>query len=251
MEQGAKSGLFEESEQDMAEKALFLSGRRADSFITPRTDTVFIEVKSSIQEIKSLVLENSHYAYFPVCKEHPDNVIGVVQTKDILVALVKDKNLELKRLLIEPLYVPESMNALKLLSSLRKSRSQMAIVMDEYGGFKGTVLLRDILEGIVGDIMISGMKEEPEYVKRKDGSYLISGMMNFDEFLVLTGFPEPRRRVDYNTLAGFILENTGHIPETGEIYSKEGFSFEVVDMDGNRIDRVLVSRKQEEAEIYQ
>jgi putative hemolysin len=248
IEQGTQTGLFEETEQDMAERVLFLSDKKAESFMTPRRDIIFIELRSSVQEIKDTVIGHPHCTYFPVCKELPDDVVGVVQAKDILVSLISDRSFELKRLLMEPLYVPESMDALKLLSRLRKNRSQMAIVMDEYGGLKGTVILRDILEGIVGDIVISGKPEEPEYVLRADGSYLIDGMMSFEDFKELTGFPSPRKKTDFNTLAGFIFEQTGHIPTTGELYISGGFTFEVVDMDGNRIDKVLVSKPPKEAE---
>jgi len=248
IEQGTETGVFEESEQDMAERVLFLSDKKADAFMTPRRDIVFIEIDAGVEEIKTKVIENPQCTYFPVCREMLDNVVGVVQAKDILVSLVRDRSFDLKQLLMEPLYVPETMNALKLLSILKKSKSQMAIVMDEYGGLKGTVILRDILEGIVGDIVISGQTEEPEYVVREDGSYLIDGMMAFEDFSDLTGFPSPQKKTDFNTVAGFILDHLEHIPAIGENFISENFMFEIVDMDGNRIDRILVKRMPEDSE---
>jgi putative hemolysin len=231
IEQGTQTGLFEETEQDMAERVLFLSDKKAESFMTPRRDIIFIELRSSVQEIKDTVIGHPHCTYFPVCKELPDDVVGVVQAKDILVSLISDRSFELKRLLMEPLYVPESMDALKLLSRLRKNRSQMAIVMDEYGGLKGTVLLR-LYRGSWGICHIWNAGRTA-YVLRAAGLPL--------DGAVVRGFQGTYRSLsaeetDFNTLAGFSSKQTGHIRRQ-ERFPLGGFYFEVVDMDGNRIDR--------------
>jgi putative hemolysin len=190
------------------------------------------------------------YSRFPVAKGTLDNVIGVVQTKDLLTRCLAGSKLDLRENLRPPLFVPEGLPALKLLEMFKKSRAHIALVVDEYGGIEGLVTLNDILEDLVGDVASVDMPEERQVYQRPDGSWLIDGKLQLDdlrETLAIARLPD-EDSASYQTLGGLVMMQVGRVPATGDAFEVEGYRFEVVDMDGKRVDKVLVSKVKPKSE---
>lgn len=238
--EGEKSGAVEEQERSMVEGVFYLGDRPVETFMTHRSDIVWLEADASAEEAKAAALLGRDHAYFPVAEGGLDEVIGVVSACDILSALLQGKWAGLRPLFKKPVFVPGTMPALKAFEAFKREEAELLLVMDEYGGLAGTLSIRDLVEEIVGELSTSDHDAE-EIVKREDGSYLVGGFVNIDDFAELFSItrllPLPR---EYHTLAGFVLEIAGAIPRTGEVFEWEGFRFEIVDMDGNRIDKVIV-----------
>jgi len=243
IEQGAQVGIFEEAEQDMVEGIFRLGERRVGALMTPRTEITFLDVDDPIEEMLAAVLESRH-TRFPVIKDNPDNVLGILAAKDLLAARLTQPEVKLGDLLQPPVFVPESTPALKMLEILKDTGVQMALVIDEYGGLQGLVTLHDVLEAIVGDIRVAGQTGTASAVQRDDGSWLIDGMLPIDEFKDLLDLPAlpGEDRIGYQTLAGFVIHQLGTIPAAGASFSWNRYRFEVVDMDGMRVDKVMVTR---------
>jgi putative hemolysin len=241
MAQGTQVGVFEEAEQDMIESVFRLGERRVDAIMTPRTEVLWLNQDDPLSDILKTVLE-SHYAIFPVAQGNLDNVTGILVARELFARQLTHEPLELKAILKPPLFVPESTPALKALELLRTSRNHIALVIDEYGGLTGMVTLYDILEAIVGDVPSAGGPVELSAVQREDGSWLFDGALQIDEFkeiLELDDLPE-EDRAGYQTLGGFMMTQLGSIPAAGQHFEWDGWRFEVVDMDGRRVDKVLV-----------
>jgi putative hemolysin len=241
LEQGAQAGMFEAAEQAMVERVFRLGDRRVSSVMTPRTEIVWLDRDASLEEICRTVTESVH-SRFLVAQGTIDNVVGVVHAKDLLARTFEGQPIDLMALLQQPLYVPESMPALRVLELFKQSGTHLALVVDEYGGVQGLVTPSDILEAIVGDIPSVAELGEPQAVQREDGSWLLDGMLSVDEFkeiFDLSALPGEDQGV-YQTLAGFVIMQLGRIPAVADHFEWQGLRFEVVDMDGNRIDKVLV-----------
>ncbi|HXH10628.1 MAG TPA: hemolysin family protein [Alphaproteobacteria bacterium] len=241
LEQGARAGAFEAVERAMVERVFRLGDRRVAGVMTPRTEIVWLDVDASPEEIRRTVTESVH-SRFLVAQESLDNVLGVVHAKDLLARAFVGQPIDLMALAQQPLYVPESMRALHVLELFKQSGTHIALVVDEYGGIQGLVTPSDILEAIVGDIPSAEELREPQAVQREDGSWLLDGMLSVDEFkelLQLRALPGEEQGV-YQTLAGFVIMHLGRIPSAADHFEWGGLRFEVVDMDGNRVDKVLV-----------
>jgi putative hemolysin len=253
LEQGTQEGVFQEAEQQMVAGVFRLADWDVGNLITPRTGVVWLDLDDSLDENCRKIVESVH-ARFPVARGSLDNVLGVVQTKDLLVAQLTGQTLDLERLMIEPIVVPERMPALEVLELFKESPLKLALVIDEYGGLQGLVTINDILRAIVGENLMSSQVEEDEIITREDGSWLIDGMLSVDElkeFLNLDELPD-EKIADYQTLGGFIMTMLGRIPAPADHFSWDDFVFEVVDMDGFRVDKVLVrsaGENQESKEI--
>ena len=242
IEQGTQAGMFEEAEQEMVERVFRLGDRRVSAVMTPRTEIVWLNREASAQEIRRTITESVH-SRFLVADGSLDNVLGVVHAKDLLAHMLGEQVVNLEATLQQPLYVPESMRALKVLELFKQSGTHIALVIDEYGGIQGLVTPSDILEAIVGDLPEAGEEVEPLAVQRADGSWLLDGMLPVDEFkdlLDLGELPGEDQGI-YQTLAGFVIMQLGRIPVAADYFVWEGFKIEVVDMDGNRVDKVLVT----------
>lgn len=242
IEQGTQAGVFDEAEQDMVEAVFRLGDRRVETLITPRTEVVWLDLDDPIEEIKQKITSSS-YSRFPVAQGSLDHVVGLVQAKDLLIRIFKGEPINLREVMVQPLYVPETMPALKVLELFRESRVHTALVIDEYGGFQGLVSLFDILEAIVGEIPELGEVSEPEIFRREDGSWLIDGMLPIDEFreIFRLGVLPDQDRNYYQTVGGFVMTFLGRVPEVGDRFEWSGLKFEVMDMDGLRVDKVLVA----------
>lgn len=243
IEQGTAAGVFEEAEQEMVERVFKLADRRVSSLMTPRPDIVWLDVDASREAIRQKVAEN-HYSRFPVCRKSMDHILGVVKAKDMLAFCLGSEELNLISVLKPPLFVPESRSALQVLELFKSSGTHMALIVNEYGSIEGLVTTNDILEAIVGDILPTNPQFESYATQREDGSWLFDGALPIDEFKEIFNLARlpGEDRADYQTLAGFILFYLGRVPQATDHFEWNGLRFEIMDMDGNRIDKVLVMR---------
>ena len=252
IDQGTEAGVFLESEQDIVESVFRLSDRRVGALMTPRPDIVWLDVDDSPEETQRKVVQSA-LSRFPVCQGGLDNVLGISRAKDLLARCWQGKPIDVKAGMRPPLYALETLSGLQLLELLRKSRTHIALVVDEYGGVQGVVTANDILEAIVGDLPTHDQPAEQQITQREDGSWLVDGMLLIDEFEEFfdTGKLPDEEKGYYQTMGGFVMTRLGHIPAAGESFTWDRFRFEVMDMDGKRVDKVLVmeipARSAEEA----
>jgi putative hemolysin len=240
MQVGTKAGVFEEAEHEMVKRVLRFGDRRARALMTPRNEIVWIDLADPPEEVRRKVISSPH-SRFPVCDQSLDNLLGIVHVKDLLGHGEGVEPFRIKGHLTLPVFLYEGTHGLKILEMLKAAGTHNAVVLDEYGTVQGLLTLTDILEAIVGDIPDRSEDEEPRAVRRPDGSWLLDGRLPLDEFrdlLDLPALPEG----DFHTLAGLVVAQLGHIPKVGEGFDAWGLHIEVVDMDGNRVDRLLVGR---------
>lgn len=212
--------------------------------MTPRQDIVWLDVNDPFEVIRKTIVETK-YSVYPLCKDGLDNLIGLIYTKDLIDAQIdQTDSTSLIPLAREPLYVPESNRAYQALEKFREEKAHFAIIIDEYGSVIGVATIYDIMSALLGDV--SDYEDEKEIVKREDGSYLVDGQLPFDEFLTYFQLnlteDEKNELLGFNTLGGFILHVLEDIPQTGQRISWKNFVLEVVDMDRNRIDKILVNK---------
>lgn len=235
IQQGVETGVFEASEQGMVEGIFRLGDRRVSSLMTPRTEIVWLNLHDSREENRRKMVE-SGFSRFPVCDGDLDHVVGLIQAKDILARIFTNEELDLKPIVIDPIYVPESVSASKVLELFRERSLHMAFVIGEHGGLEGLVTTQDILEAIVGE------PEVQEAVQRKDGSWLLDGMMTVDDVKDQLDVAELPGEYDrFETLSGFVMAQLGDVPKEGDSFEWGNYRFEVVDMDGLRVDKVMVN----------
>jgi putative hemolysin len=241
IEQGTEAGMFEEAEQEMLNRVFRLGDRRVSALMTPRPDIVWLDLEDSSETNRQVIMDSAH-SQFPVCQGDLDNVLGIIKVNDLLTRCLASQPLDLTAALQRPLYVPESTPGLKVLELFKQSGTHIAIVVDEYGVIQGLVTLNDILEEIVGDIPSLDQADEPQAVQREDGSWLLDGMLSVEEFFELLELEElpKEQRGNYHTMGGFVVTQLGRIPTAAEHFEWQGMRFEVMDMDGNRVDKVLV-----------
>jgi putative hemolysin len=240
IEQGRETGIFEDVEQEIVERVFRLSDRSVNSLMTHRSEMVWLDLEDPLEEnIKKIVA--SGHTNFVVCRGDFDHVIGVLRAKDLLREYAEGHAVAIPKSLPMPPFVPETMNALEVVARLRHDKSPVALVVDEYGGIEGMVTLTDVLEAIVGDIPSLDEEGEPAAKKREDGSWLLDGMMSVDELQMLLDLDElPDDADNYDTVGGLLMAQLGHIPTVGDKFEWSDLRFEVVDMDGHRVDKVLI-----------
>lgn len=241
IEEGTRTGVFDEAEQSLVRNVFRLGDRRVSALMTHRLDIVWIDVETPISKIRGKMV-GSHYSRFPVCQGGLDNLLGMIKAKELLG--LDTATGDWKALIRQPLVVPESSTALEVLESFKTSHTHLAIIIDEYGAVEGLVTTNDILEAIVGDILTASAQSEIYAVQREDGSWLLDGILPLDEFkeiFQIQELPGENQGV-YQTLAGFILTHLGRIPSVADCFEWRGLRFEVVDMDGKRIDKVLIAQ---------
>lgn len=243
LDQGLRAGSFEVVERLLVDNVFKLSDRRVGSIMTPRQDIVWLDPEDSLADLHKKLAEHNH-ARYPVAQGDLDQIVGVVRVRDLLKRSILGGKIDLRAAVQKPLYVPETLPALKLLEMFKRKRQHMALVLDEYGGLQGLVTVGNVLESIVGDIPDHGEVVEPESVQRDDGSWLLDGGMDIDKVVALLQLPNPTpdERDAFTTLAGFVMYHLGRVPTIADHFEIENVRFEVVDMDGRRIDRVLVHR---------
>ncbi|WP_414752324.1 hemolysin family protein [Anabaena sp. CCY 9910] len=241
IEQGTEAGTFEEAEQDMVERVFRLGDRPVSSFMTPRPDIVWLDLEDTTEENRQKMSENG-YSRYPVCQGGLDNVLGIIPVTDLLARSLRGDSLDLTVGLRQPVFVPESTRGLKVLELFKQTITHMALVVDEYGVIQGLVTLNDIMSEIVGDVPSADGEEEPQAVQREDGSWLLDGMLAVEDFFELFDLEEWdfEERGSYQTLGGFVITHLGRIPAAADHFEWQGMRIEVMDMDGNRVDKVLV-----------
>lgn len=235
LDQGTQAGVFEESEQDMVEGVFSLSGRRVNALMTPRNAIVWLDVNDNTQEIRREVA-GSPFSRFPVALDNLDHVLGVVKAKDMLLAEIKDGK-QLKQILHPALFIPETAFGSRALEMFKEGQAEIILVIDEFGVVQGLLTLTDILKEIVGELG----PEDAQATQRQDGSWLLDGMLPIDEFKDIFNVRKLPDEEEYETLGGLMLMYLGRIPQAGDQFEWNGLCFEVMDMDGKRVDKVLVT----------
>ena len=244
--EGTEQGTIEEAEQEIIERVFHLGDRNITSLMTHRSDIIWFELHNTEETIKEKILMEPHSVY-PVCDGEIDNIQGMVSIKDLYMA---EDSTEFKDLMKPALFVPENNSAYQVLEKFKQSKTHSCCIVDEYGSLLGMITLNDILEAIVGDIPQPDMSDY-EIVRREDGSFLVDAQIPFYDFLVYFDKTEwmNEGEHEFDTLAGFILHQLEHIPKTGERMEWKDFKFEIVDMDAQRIDKVMVTETPEKKEV--
>ena len=243
LEQGADEGVFEGAEHEMVTNVLNLDDRHVGAVLTPRSDVVFLDVQDPLDANREKLRQDLHNV-LPLCDGGLDHVLGFVRSTAVLEKLLEGAGIDLPALAEKPLFVPETMSLMKLLEQFKRTHLPVALVVDEFGDVDGLVSLTDVIASIVGDLPAEP-GEEPMIVRRDDGSWLFDGGLDLDAVLrTLDAEPilSDDDRQHYHTLGGLAMLALGRVPRTGDVFERGNYRFEIVDMDGNRVDRVLVSR---------
>ncbi|MQA91474.1 MAG: DUF21 domain-containing protein [Gemmatimonas sp.] len=238
LEAGADAGVFEEEEQELVERVFWLGDQLIGALLTPRHRIAWLDLRDSTEAHREEIVRR-RFSHYLVCDGDVDHVLGMVRVKDLLAELLAGKPLDLEEAIRKPLFVPVNLRALRLLEMFRESGVHLAVVVDEYGGVEGLITLSDVLEEIAGDLSV---ELEPRIVSRGDGSWLVDGSLPMTEFWAGLNLEDRRHegRFGYQTVAGFVMTQLGRVPLSGDAFEVHGLRFEVVDMDGYRIDKVLV-----------
>jgi putative hemolysin len=234
------AGVLEPAERAMIAGVMRLGDRPVRAVMTPRPEVDVIDLAADPETIKRRITASVH-SRLPVIDGVPDEVLGIIQAKDLLPACFRGEPVEPRNFIRDAPVIPDTMDALDVLAALKASSVHIGLVHDEYGAFEGIVTASDILESIVGEFRTDEGPAEPHYARRADGTFLISGAMPVDELIDLIGIrlPEPR---SYHTVAGLVLVEFGRLPQAGDSVDVSGWRFEVVDLDGRRIDKLLATR---------
>lgn len=244
MQQGAEAGVFHVSEHAIVSNVLRLDEQHITAIMTPRNEIYALDLGEPEAAIRRRIAE-SPYTRLVVCRDGLDNIVGILRTADLLKNVLTDKPLALESVLRLPLYMPESVTVTHLLENFRKTRKQFALIVDEYGELQGIVTLTDVMIAIVGNVPASDMNAEQDIVERKDHSWLIDGGVTIERvksvLRIRVELPGEDER-SFNTLGGFVMTMLGRIPIETDTFEAAGYRFEVVDMDKNRVDKVLVKR---------
>lgn len=233
LDQGTQAGVFAETEQDMVEGVFSLSDQRVNALMTPRNEIVWLDVNDTGEEIRRKVSE-SPYSRFPVGVDSLDHVIGIVRAKELLLSDLQSGE-QLRQLARPPLFIPETALGSRALEMFRESKREMMLVVDEFGVVQGLITLADILEEIVGEF-----EGEPQATQRQDGSWLLDGRLSQEDFKEIFHLQHLPAEEEYETLGGFVMMQLGRVPQVADSFDWGNLHFEVVDMDGNRVDKVLV-----------
>ena len=245
--QGTNSGTIEELEQDMMERVLLLGDRSVASLMTNRIEVEWIDVNAETQDILEKIVESNH-SLFPVCDDEIDKVVGVLSSKKFLVALQREKMANIRYLMDNARVIPENMKALAALEEFKANKTKIAVVVDEYGSVQGVLTQSDLFESIVAEHDTPDEENEISIIQREENSYLIDALLPFEEFLQYFEIDDvaTEDRTGFHSLGGFILHLSKQIPSTGDRFEWKNYEFEVVDMDVNRIDKLMVTIKDEE-----
>jgi len=249
LEQGAEEGVFEPTEHELVTNVLNLDERHVGAVLTPRSDVVYVDIRDSVDTLREKLREQPH-SVLPLCEGSLDKVLGFVRSTKVLERFLERGQPDLPSLAEPPLFVPETMTLMKLLEQFKRTHLPIALVVDEFGDVEGLVSFTDVISSIVGDLPMEP-GEEPAIVQREDGSWLLDGAVDLDtalRTLEAEAMISDEDRQHFHTLGGLAMVALGRVPRTGDVFERGDYRFEVVDMDGNRVDRVLASRKSPPAE---
>lgn len=254
MEQGAEAGVFHESEQELVSNVLRLDEQRIAAIMTPRREMFVVDLDEDEDTVRQRIVE-TEYSRLVVCRDGLDHILGILQTGDLLKKALPGHCItaaDVESVLHPPLYVPETVSTTQLLESFRHARLQFALIVDEYGDVQGLVTLTDVLASIVGELSVPEAPEDRDMLQREDGSWLVDGDVGVERLKSALDIDNDLPGEDergFHTLGGFIMHTLGRIPRATDHFIAEGWRFEVMDMDGNRVDKVLVSSNPPEAPI--
>jgi putative hemolysin len=248
VDQGARAGIIEEVERDMVESVFLLGDRTLEAIMTPRPEIVWLDVNAPQEQIRQTVQGSSH-SRFPVCDGNLDKALGLVRAKDLLANCLAGERLSLSEVMQDPLFAAESAQALQVLDRFRETGVHLAMLVDEYGGIEGLVTSFDILEAIVGDIPTMAEIDQPPMIQRKDGSWLVDGLTSVDDFKRTFEIRSLPGEGTYQTVGGFVVFMLGSLPAAGSHFGYGGLRFEVADMDGRRVDKVMVDKGPAEMQV--
>lgn len=245
--QGLRAGVIEPAEQEIIENAFWLGERKVNAIMTPRPEVAWLDVEASPSDVLEQVRDEPHGRYL-VCEGDLDQVVGFVAVRDLFAGELSGAELDLRSVMRKPLMVPETLPILALLNNFRESRTHFAVVLDEYGGVEGIVTLSDILEELVGDILPPGSEDAPEVVELGEGEWRIQGSIHVDDLVDELGLQDEvvPEGAGYQTLGGLLADRLGRVPQVGDETVWNGFRFVVEEMDGLRVDWVVVTRVLEE-----
>lgn len=243
LKKGSEHGVIEKEESDMINEIIRFGDKRAGALMTPRVDVEWIDAAQSEEKILADALAAPHPRML-VCDDQIDRIRGVVNVKDILAYYIRHRLLNLDDILFQPLYIPEQAAALKILEMFRETKRHFGVVISEYGSVEGIVTLHDLTENIMGDLPAPGEEDETEVFRREDGSYLVDGSMKVEDaedlLNVSSLFDADEERPDVNTLGGLAMYRLSRIPAVGDRFAAAGHLFEIIDMDGNRVDKLMI-----------
>lgn len=242
IKEGTEVGEVQEIEQDIVERVFHIGDRKVNSLMTHRSSVVYLSLEDTLQELKEKVLEELH-SFYPVCGENMDDIEGIVLLKDLFSSFEKG-SFDLKTITKEPVYFIEHTSAYKALENFKTSKVHYALIVDEHGVFQGIITLNDILEALVGDAS-DFYEEEFKLVAREDGSWLVDGHYSLHDFLTYFDMDENVNDYDVTTVSGFIITELGNIPKQGQKLIWNKLEFEVIDMDGVKIDKILIKNLKE------
>lgn len=243
IQEGADAGIFDKTERDIMTNVFRLAERRTSAIMTPRTDIAYLDANDPPDVIRAKILEEPH-AFYPIVETHLDHVMGVLSAKDIMARVLAGEDIEPTTLMHRALIVPESISILQMLDSFRQNPAQIAFIADEYGSILGIVTQNSVVEAIVGEMPTLEERHEPDMVMRDDGSWLVNGTMAADDLSEKLRLPEMPERNHFDSVGGFALIQLQRIPNVGDKFQWANTTFEVVDMDGKRIDKLLVTPPQ-------
>ncbi|MDR1239975.1 MAG: hemolysin family protein [Treponema sp.] len=240
--EGEKSGVVESKERTMVEGVFYLGDRPVGAFMTHRSEIEWLDLKASPEEIRAKALEHRSQRCYPVADGALDEIIGAAYLEDLILDQMDGSPRGLRGVMKKAQFVPETMPALKTFEAFKRGEADFLFVMDEYGGFAGLISLRDLVEEIVGELSSPAPEDAEEIVKQANGAWTASGSLNIDDAARAFSLESlAAEHQDYHTLAGFILSLAEEVPRPGAVFAYQGFRFRVLKMDGNRIDRVLIS----------
>lgn len=242
LERGAEAGVLDPAESRILTKAFRFGDKPAAALMTPRNDVIWLDINDTPKQLWEEVRDSGH-SYFPVCDGSIDTVVGIASVRDVAQCLMEGTERLSAELLKDALQLPSTTSALTILERFKREKRRVALVIDEYGGVDGLVTTHDLMEALVGEIHDDEAGEEARIIQREDGSYLVDASIDLDELVDQLSLPPVihRERQGYHSLGGLVMEQLGHVPKEGDTFVLNGYRFEVVDMDGYRIDKVLVS----------
>lgn len=240
IDEGVQHGVIEQQESELLKGVFRFDDRKAQSIMTHRQDLEWIDINATSRQIRAKILE-SQYTKFLVCEDHLDTILGVLQVTDYLRVLDSGREPDLRHLVTPPLLIPENMTGIKILEKFREDKRYLGVVVSEHGVVEGLITLRDLIESILGDLPDDDDTDAPDFVRREDGSWLVDGAVLLDvlrDQLGTDDLGDDDR--GYSTLGGLMMDYLNKIPKEGEYFTHWGYRFEVVDMDGHRVDKVLI-----------
>lgn len=250
MEQGAEAGIFEAHEQALVKRVFRIDEMRVTGVMTPRSDIAYVDLDEDLQTNMQRIAESRH-SRLPAVRGGPENVVGIVQVKGLIEDTVAGRPIDLASKLVKPLFVPQSLTVMETVEAFKKHRQTMALIINEYGELQGIVTLNDVLEALVGDVATLDHDDERDAVERADGSWLLEGNVSIERFKDVLDVEEPlpeENQGGYHTIGGFAMLQLGRVPLAGDKFRWLDLEFEVVDMDRNRVDKLIVSRVPLESE---